>query len=173
MALIVVIGPSGVGKTTYGQRAATDIERCQFVDLDAAVSASKGCPAGDLLPRIGADRFSDVSRDVLLAISGTLQAGQTIIVAVGAGSLESSRAESWLFRGPTITVTAKPEQVFARGGARNAHRDLAQFEATEFSSARQRLYRRADCTLDVSDLGLEDAQARFTQLVRGLLQSHP
>lgn len=167
---VVVIGPSGVGKTTYGQHAAEQIERCRFVDLDAAVSASTGCPAGVLLPRIGSENFAILSGAVLLNIAHAPDADSSLVVAVGAGSLESTRAADWLFRFPTITVIARPNQVFERGGLRNASRNLEQFEATEFSNARQCLYDRADQKLDVSDLSLEEAQARFTQIVRAVLR---
>jgi shikimate kinase len=168
--IVLIIGPSAVGKSAYAEYAAGKVPGCCFFDLDKLVGQRAGIRASELLCKVQADGFLECcQREVdVLRKSCTHLAS---LVAVGAGALESPRAGAWLSQhhGPTIAIVAPPHEVYERGGLRNQGRDLAQFTRTEYSPYRLSLYSAARYQCDVKGLTLEDARTRFTDMVRSLL----
>jgi shikimate kinase len=167
--VILVIGPSGVGKSDYGKHAAATIPGCQFFDLDSLVRGRAGMPASKLLPQIGNDAFLDRCRQEVDVLMQSCTA-QVVVVAVGAGALQSGRAGAWLsqHQGPTIAVVASPDEVYRRGGVRNQNRTLDEFSATEYSQHRRRLYEIARHQCCVTGLTAGEARNRFGDLIRNL-----
>jgi shikimate kinase len=169
--VILVIGPSGVGKTDYGKHMQVMIPGCQFFDLDKLVGEKLGVPVSQLLPQIGDDAFLDCCQEEVDALMQS-RPESVVVVAVGAGALQSDRAVAWLLQhqGPTVAVVAAPDEVYKRGGVRNLDRTLDQFTATEYSQPRQTLYEAAKYRCDVTGLSVEEARNRFMDLIRNLTQ---
>lgn len=170
--IILVIGPSGVGKSDYGEYAQKTLQGCQFFDLDSLVRKQKKIPVSQLLPKIGNDAFLKCCQHEVDALFKSYLES-TAIVAVGAGALQSRHASGWLscHPGPTIAVIASPDEVYKRGGKRNCDRSLAQFTETEYSQARWDLYNAAKYQCCVTGLSLEDARNHFKNMVDGLLKN--
>jgi shikimate kinase len=167
--VILVIGPSGVGKSDYGRRAAEVIPDCRFFDLDDLVSQRSGTRASQLLGQIGNDAFLDLCQYEVDDISRSCTQG-IAVVAVGAGALQSDRVGAWLSRhvGPTIAVVAPPDEVYTRGRERNRNRTLEQFTATEYSRRRQGLYQTAKHQFKVAGLPVDEARVRFSDMIHNL-----
>jgi shikimate kinase len=168
--VILVIGPSGVGKSTCVEYAAGKLSGCRFFDLDKLVGQRAGIPACELLGKVGADGFLQCCQH---EVNAMLQSCTDIVslVDVGAGALESPRASAWLsqHQGLTIAVVAPPDEVYRRGGWRNRNRNLDQFTRTEYSEYRQSLYNAATYRCDVNGLPVDDARTCFTDMLRTLL----
>jgi shikimate kinase len=172
--VILVIGPSGVGKSDYGQHAASAVPGCRFFDLDTLVGERSGMPASQLLPQINNDAFLHCCQQEVEALMQSCTEG-IAVVAVGAGALQSDEADAWLagYSGPTIAVVADAEEVYRRGGKRNSDRTIEDFQKVEYSEHRQRLYDTAKYQCCVTGLSLKEARNRFTDMIRKLImQSH-
>ena len=116
--LILVVGPSGVGKSKLGEYAGQNMVNCHFFDLDKLVKERTGCSTGKLLPEIGNDAFLDLCcREVDILCDNCLEG--LYIVAVGSRVLQSCHALEWLRQHSTLAITAPAEEVYKRGGARN------------------------------------------------------
>jgi shikimate kinase len=172
--IILVIGPSGVGKSASGESAAQEIPSCQFFDVDAIVSKKSGMPASQLLGQKGPDAFFSVCRHEIEKIAQS-SGGRTAIMAVGAGALVSHLARGFLscFSTRTIALVAAADEVYKRGGQRNQARTLQQFKDTEYSPYRLDLYRNAKYQCDVTGLSLDKTKARFIGLIKAILQVGP
>lgn len=169
--IILVIGPSGVGKSDYGAHVSRAIPGCRFVDLDCALSERWGTPASQMLPEIGDDAFLDRCQQEVCRLMASSAEANTII-AVAAGALQSRRASDWILRhkGPTVAIVSEPGEVYSRGAARNQRRSLEEFAQTEYSVYRKALYNAARFQLCVSGLLVEEARERFVALVRNLTE---
>jgi len=165
--LILLIGPSGVGKSDYGEHVSKTIPECQFFDLDSLVRDRSGTPVSQLLPQVGNDRFLELCQQEVNAL---LKSNDDVfsIVAVGAGALQSDHALAWLTQhpGPTLAIVAAPEEVYKRGGKRNHDRTLGEFIAIEYSETRKSLYDSAEHLCSVTGLSVEEARNRFTDMIR-------
>ena len=68
--IVLVIGPSGVGKSDYGKYAAGVIPGCHFFDLDKLVGQTAGILAGR---KFGApSSYADAQSCELLALEARL-----------------------------------------------------------------------------------------------------
>ena len=169
--VILLIGPSGVGKSDYDRFAAQQIPACRFADLDELVGQEWNIPASVMLPQIGNDQFRDRCEQEVRKIAASESDGSAL-VAVGAGALQSAGSGIWVsgHYGLTIAVVASSEEVFGRGGARNVRRTITQFHETEYSQHRQQLYGKAAHRCDVTGLSLDEARQKFVGMVRKLTE---
>jgi shikimate kinase len=167
--VVLVVGPSGVGKSDYGEHAQKAIPNCEFIDLDSRVRERWAMPVSRMLPQIGDEAFlcrcQQEVRDLMESRTWGI-----MIVAVGAGALQSHRSIDWIagHLGPTIAVVAAANEVYRRGGARNRNRCFEEFVDTEYSEHRKRLYATAKHRFDVSGWSVEEARNRFVALIRGI-----
>lgn len=144
----LLLGPTGVGKTTLGRAAAAELGWA-FCDLDQALSQRYGVSdLGICVWRWGADGFRQRS----LAYLHTLQQDtRTWLVAVGAGSQWADQ-QGELLCYPCLYLTLQAEMLWRRNqNLRGDPRSLDHFVAVEFT-ARQSLYQGAKSRLDLSDL---------------------
>lgn len=169
--VILAIGPSGVGKTDYCEYAGTTVGRCRAYDLDKMVSEYYGEAASALLPRVGNDDdFLRLCRAQVESLS-EFRSRNIAAVAVGAGALQSRMAVAWLdaHPGPTIAILAPPEEVYDRGGNRNANRSVDQYINVEYSGHRLKLYERSSHTCDVTGLTVDKARRVFAAKIAQIL----
>lgn len=171
--VILVVGPSGVGKSDYCKYAEDVIPDCHFFDLDSLVGKLVGIAAGQLLPRVGKERFFEYGKEEVASLLKS-SSQEIVIIAVGAGFLQSSRAGPWLSEhpGPTVAVFALAEEVYQRWQMRreNCGKPLDPFKQEEYSPQRLCLYRIAQHQLCVSGLTAGEARARFSNMIINVLK---
>jgi shikimate kinase len=165
--LILLVGPSGVGKSKLGEYAGQKIANCQFFDLDKLVKVRIGRSTGELLRKIGNDAFLDLCCKEVDVLCDKCLDG-LCIVAVGSGALQSYHALEWLRQHSTLAITAPAEEVYKRGGERNRNRTLEEFEQTEYSPNRIQIYDSADYRLVVNGLKEQQARDRFLELMESI-----
>lgn len=156
--LLVLIGPSRVGKSTLGRYATDVLPRCLFYDLDALIAEETSERVSVLLPRIGNQAFLVHCRQALATLEQTVAASSSLcLVAVGTGCLQATdEATGWLGEHATIAITAPPAEVSTRDHVKG--RDLV---STEYSAARQALYQRATYQFSVAGLAQDAARQSF------------
>jgi shikimate kinase len=165
--IVLVVGPSGVGKSTLGEYAEQKIPGCRFYDLDKLVKKRTGKSTGKLLPKIGNDAFLNLCQTEVKKLASECP-GKLCIVAVGAGALQSCHVLEWLKIHSTLAITALAREVYERGGARNQERSFEEFKQTEYSPCRIQIYSSADHTLAVDGLSLQQAKEQFVQLIKSI-----
>lgn len=140
---VFLIGPSGIGKTTLGKQVCRSLGFV-FCDLDELVAQHMRESAGTLLPKVGADGFLCCCR---AALQDELQNhhDRQLIVAVGAGCLESERAPRWLSQETTIAITADADEAYDRiKRERSESRTREEYKSGKFFVGRRALYTRAN-----------------------------
>lgn len=167
--LILLVGPSGVGKTTEGRAVCERIPDCEFHDIDDLIGKSQNRQASQLLPEVGADRFAEISLDVVEAVSKDC-ADKIGLAAVGAGTLESRSTIEWLRNYVTVAITAPAEEVYRRDRLR-FQRTLKKFTKVEYSDYRMSIYNSATYQHPVSGLSLEQASEELFRLLTEIILS--
>lgn len=159
--LVLLIGPSGVGKTTLGKCAAGERSYVRFIDLDDLVRPR--CVGSDITTgNKYSERFADLSVDELERL-GQENSGDTslCLVAVGAGSIHTEPARRYIETLPCrVTIYAEPEEVHHRN-PHLKHRSLDRFKQDEYSAERVRFYNTSQDRVDVSDLNVMEARNEF------------
>lgn len=155
---VLLIGPSNVGKTCYGQFAASEKSNCYFYDLDSLISKEQGIRASKLLPKIGDDEFFRISLGIIQNITDV--ANSLILVAVGAGTLQSSKSIILPKTFYSVLIYADPAEVYRRDRLKES-RDFSSFYQTEYSALRKIIYNSTNSTLDVTGLSLKEAKRKF------------
>jgi len=110
---ILLIGPSGVGKTTVGAALARALG-LPFHDSDGAIERAAGRSVAQLFAAEGEAGFRARERATLAA----LLAGPPAVIAVGAGApLDPATAAALVTGGRVVLLDAEPAALVARLGA--------------------------------------------------------
>jgi len=149
---IALIGLRGAGKSTLGARLA-EFLRIPFVELDREVEKEAGAALGEVFAMYGQDAFRRFERR---ALERVLAQQERAVIATG-GSLVTDPATYKLLleRCVCVWLKASPDEHMARvisqGDMRPFKgRSAALEEIRKLLADRDRLYARADVTVDTS-----------------------
>lgn len=176
--IVLVVGPSGVGKTTCCKAAKSRFPSVIFRSLDGLVAAwgvENGLIAA---PRIAmlSRRFAnpELFLDIGLLAIGQLAGkypGRHLVVDVGAGFQVATTAQHLhrLFR--LIAITADPEVAYKRIKAeRDDERTREQYLQYEYQPSRVAVYNSAQHAVDTSAQSVEQACEQFAGLLDEILE---
>jgi XRE family aerobic/anaerobic benzoate catabolism transcriptional regulator len=156
---IALLGLRGAGKSTLGAKLA-EAMKLPFVELDREVEKEAGAELGEVFAMYGQDAFRRFERR---ALERVLQQNQQSVIATG-GSLvtDPGTYKLLLDRCTCVWLKASPEEhmarVIAQGDMRPFKgRSAALDEIRQLLADRDRLYARADATIDTSGKTLKQS----------------
>lgn len=153
MIQLLLLGPTGIGKTHWGSRLAKALD-INFEDLDQAL-AQKYTEA-DLAHSLqiwGLSLFYQRSRNL---ISEYAQKPEQYIIAVGAGTQLAARGNTQLTALPSLCLWAPPDWLWKKNQSlRHDPRSLDDFTLIEYHPMRQDLYHSCNHLIDLSRLKSE------------------
>lgn len=161
--VVALLGLRGAGKSTLGAMAARNLG-VPFVELDALVAKHAGMSLPVIFEMHGEAHFRRLERDALKKFF----AETTRAVLATSGSIVTDKETYALLRkhAKTIWLRAEPDdhlrRVVAQGDLRPMQgRPAARRELAELLRARQKLYARADVTLDTHALAPDQVADRI------------
>jgi len=161
---IALLGLRGAGKSTLGARLAEAL-KVPFVELDREVEKDAGAELGEVFAMYGQDAYRRFERR---ALERVLAQNEQAVIATG-GSLVTDAGTYKMLRERCLCVwlKASPEEhmarVIAQGDMRPFKgRSAALDEIRQLLADRDRLYGRADVTLDTSG---KTPRANLSQLL--------
>ncbi|MDX1376626.1 MAG: helix-turn-helix transcriptional regulator [Burkholderiales bacterium] len=164
---IALLGLRGAGKSTLGAKLAQALG-ASFVELDREVEREAGAELGDVFSIYGQDAYRRFERR---ALERVLRHHDRAVIATG-GSIVSEPETYRLLRERCFCVwlRASPEEHMARVIAQGDMRPFrgraeALEEIRRLLADRDRLYARADATIDTSGQPVRQSMARLRALV--------
>jgi hypothetical protein len=178
--IILVVGPSGVGKSDACDLLKALEPGCLFYSLDAIAARwahrhgwiaevsirtlANWCKNADHLLAIGLQAMSDAA---------AASDGQHLVVDVGAG-FQATFATRLSAMYQTITIMATPEVAYQRWRTRPVHAtpqawNQRQYTVVEFSPYRREVYGRSKRTIDVTTLTSSQTAETLRQLLVEML----
>jgi shikimate kinase len=164
MPAYLLIGPSGVGKSS-ALRSVEARSKIPVYSLDEFIKGQSGSDSiSSHLRIVGPKSFFEESIQGIEYIESLYN--QNIIIDVGAGSIDFGPGHEWYLSRNTICLIGDPQIIYERGGRKEHHLTIKEFIASEFSSARSRLYEKAKFKIDVSYLNPEAVGLKIIELVK-------
>ena len=170
---IALLGLRGAGKSTLGAKLAEAL-KLPFIELDREVEKEAGAELGEVFALYGQDAYRRFERR---ALERVLAHDERAVIATG-GSLVTDAGTYRMLRERCLCVwlKASPEEHMARVVAQGDLRPFKGINATGRPSAldeirqlladRDRLYSRADVTLDTSGKTLRASLSQLLSLVK-------
>ena len=165
---IALIGLRGAGKSTLGEKLAQGLGQ-PFVELDREVEKEAGAKLGEVFAMYGQDAFRRFERRALQRV---LHQNERAVIAAG-GSLvtDPDTYKLLLDRCLCVWLKASPDEhmarVIAQGDMRPFKgRSAALDEIRRLLADRERLYGRADVTLDTSGKSPRQSLAEIRKAVQ-------
>jgi shikimate kinase len=159
---IVLVGFMGTGKSAVGRALAARLRR-RFVDTDALIEAAAGAPIPHIFAEAGEAAFRDYETSAITEAAALHAA----VIATGGGALgRPENVERLRATGLLVCLTARPQVIVDRT-APWANRPMLAGAAdpaarvADLLAARAAHYAQADCTVDTSDLTVEEAVAEI------------
>jgi shikimate kinase len=171
--IILLIGPSAVGKTTLGRICVSQTEKCEFIDLDDAIAVLNGTStAYESAVKFGLAKFLDDCRDIVAKYDlEYAHTNSTLLIAVGEWALRMDRLERWLSAYKTISIIAPAEEVYQRC---NNLTEISpeDYYRYNYSEARKRVFASCSVALDIGGLTQEESVEKLKQAVESLRLLH-
>jgi XRE family aerobic/anaerobic benzoate catabolism transcriptional regulator len=165
---IALLGLRGAGKSTLGAKLAEAL-KVPFIELDREVEKEAGAELGEVFALYGQDVYRRFERR---ALERVLAQEEHAVIATG-GSLVTDAGTYRMLRERCLCVwlKASPEEhmsrVIAQGDMRPFKgRSAALDEIRQLLADRDRLYSRADITLDTSGKTLRTSLSQLLSLVK-------
>ena len=158
---IALIGLRGAGKSVLGAKLADALE-IPFVELDREVEKEAGAELGEVFAMYGQEAFRRFERR---ALERVLAQHERAVIAAGGGLVTDPGSYQLLLdRCQCIWLKASPEEhmarVIAQGDMRPFKgRSAALDEIRRLLSGREKLYRRAEATVDTTDKSVRQSLA--------------
>lgn len=143
MIALLLIGPSGVGKSTLGPPLATSLDYT-YLDLDSQLhQLYPDRPLAENLAQWGANRFYQVSEQLIKRFK---QESQPYLLDIGAGTQWAAQGQTtWLQQAHSLCLWAEPQVLWRRNQQlRQEPRSLNAFFLSEYNPLRNQLYQ--SCT---------------------------
>ena len=165
---IALLGLRGAGKSTLGAKLAEAL-KVPFIELDREVEREAGAELGEVFALYGQDAYRRFERR---ALERVLAQNERAVIATG-GSLVTDAGTYRILRERCLCVwlKASPEEhmarVIAQGDMRPFKgRSAALDEIRQLLGDRDRLYSRADVTLDTSGKTPRASLSQLLSLVK-------
>ena len=169
LSTFLLVGPSGIGKTTVGRLCAAALEACQFVDLDDAVASRRGtATAYNAVLKHGWEPFFQDCQDILTElVDASACSDEVLVVAVGEGALWRGDPRMWLSNYDTIALVASPREVYDR---RDGQHEMSFDEYCRYSYSREleNVYRSCSAVIDCTGMVVEQVVENVMQVIRGM-----
>ena len=174
--IVLVVGPSGVGKSSTCALAARHFPQVVFCDLDG-LAAKYGFEQGiiqeerasQLLGKIGAARYLDVGVQAINRLA-TEHPNEHVVVDVGAGFQVAPKAIKLHLQFRIVAITASLRAAYQRIiQHRQDNRSIDCYKQVEFSLHRVAVYDSAQHKIDTSDATPEQTSVEFIQILDSLL----
>ncbi|MCG3115657.1 MAG: shikimate kinase [Candidatus Manganitrophus sp. SA1] len=166
MKNIVLLGFMGTGKSAVGRRLATAF-RYQFIDTDQEIEEKTHKRVADIFSEQGEEAFRRLESE---AVIGLAERTGCVISTGGGIVLDSKNLDLLQKNGILVLLRCRPEVIFKRVQKRAGQRPLLQkadplSEIKRLLAEREPFYRRADITLDTSDMNLDDVVQQIKRKV--------
>lgn len=166
MKNIVLLGFMGTGKSAVGRRLATAF-RYQFIDTDQVIEEKTHKRVADIFSEQGEEAFRRLESEVVI---GLAERTGCVISTGGGIVLDSKNLDLLQKNGILVLLRCRPEVIFKRVQKRAGQRPLLQkadplAEIKRLLAEREPFYRRADITLDTSDMNLDDVVQQIKRKV--------
>jgi len=165
---IALLGVRGAGKSSVGAALARRLG-VAFVELDQRIEEAAGLPLGELFALHGEAYYRRIEREALTQL---LTDPPPMVLATG-GSIVNDPTNYALLRARcrTIWLSARAEDHWNRVVAQGDQRPMAEnphafAELRALLAARDRLYARADHTIDTTGRRVPQVAAEIADLMR-------
>ena len=172
---IALLGLRGAGKSSVGAALAKK-RRLPFIELDQAIEDTAGLPLGEIFALHGEAYYRRIEREVLTRV---LAEPRPMVLATG-GSIVNDATNFGLLRQRcrTIWLRAEPEDHWNRVVAQGDQRPMAEnphafAELRALLAAREKLYARADVTIDTTDRNTDQVVAQVLLALKAHLSLSP
>ena len=176
--IVLVVGPSGVGKSSTCDLAARHFPQVVFRDLDglaARYGFEKGIiqevRASQLFGKIGPERYLEVGLQSINKLTAEFP-NKHLVIDVGAGFQVAPNAIKLHLEYPIIAITASLDAAYQRiVQNREDKRSINHDKRDEFSPHRVAVYNSAQHKIDTTDATPEQSGVEFIQVLDSLLMS--
>jgi XRE family aerobic/anaerobic benzoate catabolism transcriptional regulator len=165
---IALLGVRGAGKSSVGTALARRLG-VAFIEIDQRIEQAAGLALGEVFTLHGEAYYRRLEREVLTQLLAT---AQPMVLATG-GSIVNDPTNYALLRARcrTIWLAAGPEDHWNRVVAQGDQRPMAEnphafAELRALLTAREKLYARADHTIDTTGRRVPQVAAAIAELVR-------
>ena len=108
---LILVGPPGSGKSTVGRMAAEHLG-LEFRDFDDDIERAHGIPAGELVVKLGREKFQESERDLLAEVLP----GHDGVLALGGGTPTAPGVPELLKPYHVVFLDVDLEQLLRREG---------------------------------------------------------
>lgn len=168
--LILIIGPSAVGKTTAVRRYAEKYGACTFVNLDDSVAQLNGTETAFLTVRqFGWEKFFQDCQKIISDYEKNDPPDALTLIDVGEGGLWKEVSRAWLSRFKKIALVASPEEVYRR---RHGVLDMSLEDAYRYSFSEERMqfFRDCEAVIDCNGLSIEQVVDKMAAAIQTLVR---